>query len=98
MPAILKSNRQTIKQADRLMRSDRPSVSGRKAAARTRTPVTLNHILKTATDESGQGKCGFDCLETATRVIEIQFPEMSIAKDMRRLVNEIGRFRDSAAV
>jgi hypothetical protein len=96
MPVILKKTPPTIKQTDKLvrLRSSRSSASDGKPLARNSPSVALSRILKTATREDDQGRCGFDCLETAARVIEIQFPEMPIAKDMRRLVNEIGRFRD----
>ena len=95
MPAILKTNRQAVKQSSKFVRvrSNRSSTSGRKIAARRNPSEALGFILRTTTDESGHGKSGFDCLETAARVIEIHYPEMPIAKNMRRLVNEIGRLR-----
>ena len=96
MPVILKTNPLTAKPSSKIVRisSNRSPAPARKQTARKNSSKALGLILKKPAEASGEGKCGFDCLETAARVIEIHYPEMPIAKDMRRLVDEIVRLRD----
>jgi hypothetical protein len=95
MSTIAKAGRTTAKPNRSFVtpRSNRPVASARGAVLRQVPSGVLPSIVHAAAAEDSEGNSGLDCLEMATRVLEIHYPAKPIAINMRRLIDDIRRFR-----